>query len=284
MEGNFLNDLQREIEAHKPPRKMKFWTTAKAERDKWLAVGRKIEKGASPDDARVIGDRTSCYGELTGRYSPQLQVGLSRLPYKPSVPSTNVFESELFRNTQWKPRLELQKVQASVHSIWDYDMNCVNAAGDRLVLQENRFDVIYQVATSANTDTEKEAGNCNTAMFASWARITGERAGRGPAARMGFYRNSLKDLVAAKLNQEMYENDTHLPANESLDAHTHHIHALRETQLMKAFSALAATPSYCQYRHLHYFSGTIFEATYMIYCSKMCSKFLGLHWFTYVSN
>ena len=51
----------------------------------------------------------------------------------------------------------------------------------------------------------------------------------------------MKDPVAAKLNQEMYEKDSYRPANESLDTRARQINGLCKTQLMKAFAALGAS-------------------------------------------
>ena len=96
---------------------MDLWTTAKAECDAWLAAGAKIKNGAEPEDAGITAEMMSIYGEIAGWYSLKLQVGLSHLPYEPVVTGINVFQGGFFRNTQWKPRMELQRARASIHSI-----------------------------------------------------------------------------------------------------------------------------------------------------------------------
>ena len=139
MKVTFLRGQQRETKAHTPARIMELWTTAKAECDAWVAAGGKIKKGAEPEDAGITADMMSIYGKIAGRYSLNLQVGLSRFPYEPVVPGINLFQGGFFRNTQWKPRMELQRAQASMHSIWNYEMNYINATGYWLGLQATFF-------------------------------------------------------------------------------------------------------------------------------------------------
>ena len=100
--------------------------------------------------------------------------------------------------------------------------------------------MINEKVASATTNAEKRAAEGKVALLAAWAHIMGEYASRVLAVRIEFYRNSVKDPVAAKMNQKMYEEDSYRPANESLDARARQIDGLHETQLMKAF-ALAAS-------------------------------------------
>jgi hypothetical protein len=58
-------------------------TLAKSEYDAWLSAGRKLKKGASAADAGVSTAMVRTYGEIAGRYTMELNVGISRLPYKP---------------------------------------------------------------------------------------------------------------------------------------------------------------------------------------------------------
>ena len=112
----------------------------------------------------------SIYGEISGRYSFNLQVGLSRLPYEPVVPGSNVFQDGFFRNTQWKPRMELQRAHASMHSIWNYEVNYINATGYGLGLQVTCFAMMNEKVASATTDAEKRAAEGKVALLAAWRR------------------------------------------------------------------------------------------------------------------
>lgn len=169
---------------------------------------------------------------------------MTRLPYEPSSQGTNMIQGGFFKNTLWKPRIELQRSQSSMHSIWMHEMNYVNATGYWLALQQCAFvlmDQAAQVPTPADASVEHiEAGKKQVSLFGAWTRILGEYAHRVLAVRMEFYRNSVRDPVAARLNQEMIEDDTYLPVNDTLDERVSQMESLRERQLMKAFAAFSA--------------------------------------------
>lgn len=72
----------------------------------------------------------------------------------------------------------------------------------------------------------------------AWARIFGEFALHVVAIRMTFYRNSIKVPDAARLNQELHEEDGFLPENSSIDERAKAMETLRI--VIKSFSALTA--------------------------------------------
>jgi hypothetical protein len=69
---------------------METWTTAKTEYEAWIVAGKKLKKGASVSDAGVTSAMVKTYGEVAGRYTPELQVGISCLPYEPRNQGTVV--------------------------------------------------------------------------------------------------------------------------------------------------------------------------------------------------
>ena len=61
------------------------------------------------------------------------------------------------------------------------------------------------------------------------------------AIRAQFYRNRTRDPFSAKLNQELYEGEHELTANDILDEKVKELERLRETLLAKAFANLATS-------------------------------------------
>ncbi len=113
--------------------------------------------------------------------------------------------------------------------IYRYEMNYFNASGYWLGLQKTCFAMVDLVAIEEVTVESRG----RMARLLAWAGILGEYAIRVLAVRQEFYRNSVKDPVSARLNQEMYEEDAYLPASDALDDRTKQLENLRETQLMK---------------------------------------------------
>ena len=68
-----------------------------------------------------------------------------------------------------------------------------------------------------------------------------EYALRVLAIRVLFYRNATRDPFSAKINQELYEGEHELPANEMLNERVKQLEGLREIQIAKAFANLAAS-------------------------------------------
>lgn len=202
-----------------------------------MKAGRKIKKGSSPEEAGIMEDMLETYGEIAGKYDTAQSIGMSRLPYCASKAGMNIFQGGFFANDQWEPRVKLQVGQPSMQPIYKYEMNYFNSCGYWLGLQKTCFSIIHQVACGpANADTTREMS-----MLNAWAEILGEYALRVLAVRQEFYRNSVKDPVGARLNQEMYEEDSYLPVSDALDERTKQMGTMREAQLMKAIATLAAS-------------------------------------------
>jgi hypothetical protein len=219
---------------------METHSMAKSEYDAWMAAGRKLKKGASAADAGVTSAMVKTYGEIAGRYTLELQVGISRLPYEPRNQGTNMLQGGLFANNQWSLRLELQSAQLAIHSIWAHEMAYTNATGYWLGLQQTSYSMIDELLAESLTEAALDAKKTKVSLLGAWARILGEFGLRVLAIRCEFYRNSITDPVSARVNQHIYEEDNHLPYNESMDDRSKQIETLRETQLMKAFAAISA--------------------------------------------
>lgn len=217
--------------------------SAKAEYEGWLKAGAKMKKGASAEDAGIVAGMVRVYGEIASRYSLDAQIGVSRMGYEASRPGMNIFQGGFFSNSQWKPRLELQAAQPGMHAIWSHEMNYVNASGYWLGLQQTCFSMMDEEVQDMPQTNEAQRATlaARTAKLLAWARILGEFSLRVLAVRCEFYRNSVRDPVSARANQEMYEEETYLPSNAALDDRARQIDTLRETQLMKAFAALSAS-------------------------------------------
>jgi hypothetical protein len=88
-----------------------------------------LKKGASAADAGITSAMVKTFGEIPGRYTWELQVGILRLPYEPRNQGTNVFQGGFFANNQWSLRLELQ---SAMHAIRAHEMEYTNAPGTEL--------------------------------------------------------------------------------------------------------------------------------------------------------
>ena len=219
-----------------------WWINVQSEKEAWIKAARKMRKGGSADESDISLRMVSLYGEIAGRYNANTQIGISRLPYAPSPADINVFQGGYFRHNAWKELRELKEVQPGLQAVWKHEMPYINATGYWLGLAEIAFEMMDETASSANTEgMEPTTVDKRLVYLSAWARLLVEYALRVLAIRVQFYRNATRDPFSAKLNQELYEGEHELPANEMLDERVKQLDGRRETQLAKAFANLAAS-------------------------------------------
>ena len=213
-----------------------------SEKEAWIKAARKMRKSGSADESDISLRMVGLYGEIARRYNANTQVGISRLPSAPSPAGINVFQRGCFRHNAWKELRELKEAQRGLQAIWKHEMPYVNATGYWLCLAEISFEMMDETAFSASTKgMEPTTVDKRLVYLGAWSRLLVEYALRVLAIRVQLYRNATRDPFSAKLNQELYEGEHELLANEMLDERVIQMGGLRETQLAKAFPNSAAS-------------------------------------------
>ena len=219
-----------------------WWTNVQSEKEAWIRAARKIRKGGSADESDICLRMVSRFGKISGRYSANTRIEISRLPYAPSPARIDLFQCGYFRQNAWKELRELKEEQPELQAIWKHEKPYVSATGYWFSHAEIAFDMMDETASSANTEgIEQTTLHKHLGYWGAWARLPVEYAFQVHAIRMQFNRKATRDPFSAKPNQEIYEGVHELPANEMLDERVKRLEGLREAQLAKAFANLAAS-------------------------------------------
>jgi len=110
----------------------------------------------------------------------------------------------------------LRDAQPSLHPIRKHAMGYSNATGHWMGLQEMAFELFDAAAKDLTFERKEEETEVSMGLLGAGFQLLEEFALQVLAMSVEFYNNSNKELVAARLDQKLHEEDVY-HANDVLD-------------------------------------------------------------------